>query len=130
MTPFGAMPLAIATAIWRAANLLLLFWGIAAMLRTFNPVFRSNKPVAVIALALTLFLGFIYRESILTLYVGQFAIVELGLLVGVLGWLVSSHKLDERVESGGMCWREWPSLCWRPSLSRWGCRYCFSASGR
>jgi hypothetical protein len=69
------------------------------MLRAFNPVFKSNKPVALVALALTLFLGFIYRESILTLFLGQFAIVELGLLVAVLGWLVSSHTLqaDKRI---------------------------------
>ncbi len=96
MTPFGALPLSIATAIWRAANLLLLFWGIAAILRMCNPVFRSRKAVAVVAIVMSLFLGFIYRESILTLFLGQFSIIEFGLLVGVLGWLVSSHALASR----------------------------------
>jgi hypothetical protein len=91
MTPFGAMPLVAATAIWRAANVLLLLWGVAALLRKFNPVFRSNKQVALAALGMTLFLSLIYRESILTLFIGQFAIVEFGLLVAVLGWLITSH---------------------------------------
>ncbi len=101
MTPFGALPLTIAMAVWRAANLLLLLWGIAALLRKFNPAFKSNKSVALTALGVTLFLGFIYRESILTLYLGQFAIVEFGLLVGVLGWLVSSHELRGRRRAWG-----------------------------
>ncbi|HKP51826.1 MAG TPA: glycosyltransferase family 87 protein [Chloroflexia bacterium] len=92
MTPFGAMPLLVATAIWRAANVLLLLWGVAALLRKFNPAFRSNKPVALAALGMTLFLSLVYRESILTLFIGQFAIVEFGLIVAVLGWLVTSHE--------------------------------------
>lgn len=90
MAPFGAMPLAAATALWRALNLVLLVWGLAAILRASNPLFRQWQAVAVVATVFTVLLGLVYRESILTLYLGQFAIIELGLLAGVWGWLIRS----------------------------------------
>jgi hypothetical protein len=99
MTPFGAMPLDLATAVWRAANLLLLFWGIAALLRRFNPAFRSTTKIALTALGVTLFLCVAYRESILTLFIGQFAIIEFGLLAAILVWLVSSQHGDQKAVS-------------------------------
>ena len=92
-TPFAMLPLAVATAVWRAANVLLLVWGVAALLRKLNPVFGLNNPVSVAALGMTVFLAFTYRESILTLFIGQFAIIEFGLLVGIINWLVTSHNM-------------------------------------
>jgi hypothetical protein len=45
---------------------------------------------AVAAVGVTLLLGVIYRESVVTLFSGQFSIIEFGLLVGVWGYLISS----------------------------------------
>lgn len=96
MLPLGAMPLALATAIWRAANLLLLVWGVGSVLRSSSLSFRAMRPASIAALALTVFLCFVYRESILTLYIGQFAIIEFGLLAALWGWLVKSNGLTIR----------------------------------
>lgn len=96
MSPLGAMPLAVATAIWRAANLMLLVWGVGAVLRSSSLSFRVVRPASIAAIALTIFLCLVYRESILTLYIGQFAIIEFGLLAAIWGWLVKSNGLTTR----------------------------------
>jgi hypothetical protein len=91
-TPFGVLPLMASMALWRAANLMLLVWTIRSVLRSANPVFRSGAPAAIAAIAVTVLASMLYRESILTLYLGQFAIIELGLLAAVWGWFVSSES--------------------------------------
>jgi hypothetical protein len=48
------------------------------------------RPVAIVAIAVAAVLCLIYRESILTLYLGQFSIIEFGLLAAIWGWLMSS----------------------------------------
>jgi hypothetical protein len=99
MTPFGAIPLDIATAVWRAANLLLLFWGVAALLRRFNPVFKAKTKVSLVAMGVTLLFCLTYRESILTLFIGQFSIIEFGLLVAILSWLTSAQDVEWKAAS-------------------------------
>ena len=99
--PFGAMPLVIATAIWRALNLLLLVWSVGSVLRASNPAFRVTTPVALGALLLTVVLSIFYRESLLTLIIGQFAIIELGLLAGVWGWLIRSRRMSSAQRKWG-----------------------------
>jgi hypothetical protein len=101
MLPFGVLPLAVATAVWRALNLLLLVWSVGAVLRASNPAFRATTPVAIGALLLTIALALFYRESLLTLIIGQFSIIELALLVGVWGWLIRSRQMDARERLGG-----------------------------
>ncbi|MEO8288976.1 MAG: glycosyltransferase 87 family protein [Chloroflexota bacterium] len=92
LSPFAAIPLAFSLAIWRSLNLLLLFWAVMRMLRVSNPAFRSSRPAAIVAVGVTLLLAFIYRESIVTLFAGQFSIIEFGLLAGIWGYLISSHS--------------------------------------
>lgn len=87
--PFGALPLPTATAVWRAANFLLLVWSVGAILKSSNPIFHSTRPARLAGLAVVIFLSFIYRESILTLYIGQFSIIALALLAAVWCWLAS-----------------------------------------
>jgi hypothetical protein len=94
--PFGAMAYELAFALWRAANIVLLVWGVGAILRSCNPSFRSTRRTALIALGLTLLLAFTNRETLITLIIGQFAIIELGLLAAVWGWLVSSERLNSK----------------------------------
>lgn len=96
LTPFGAMPLLAATALWRALNLVLLIWSVGALMRSSNPVFRALNLPSIAAIIMTVVVCLIYRESILTLYLGQFSILELGLLAAIWRWLVSSQHLDER----------------------------------
>ena len=86
--PFAALPLTLSLAIWRAANLLLLLWGVVRLLRVCNPAFRGRRFAAVAATIVTLVLVVIYRETVVTLFSGQFSIIELGLLVGVWGYLI------------------------------------------
>ena len=90
--PFGAMPLVAATVVWRALNMLLLVWSVGTLLRSSNPAFRQARPAAIGAIVLAVFLAFISRETLLTLIIGQFSIVELGLLAWVWVSLVSSSK--------------------------------------
>src|SRR5207248_1118801 len=98
MTPFGAAPLVVATAVSRAANILLLVWGVGAVLRASSGTYRSMRPAAIAAIAVAALLCLIYRESILTLYHVQFSIIEFGLLAAIWGWLVASGEW--RVASG------------------------------
>jgi hypothetical protein len=77
-------------ALWRAANLMLLLWGVVRLLRVSNPAFRSMRFAPAAAVGVTLLLAVIYRESVVTLFSGQFSIIEFGLLVGVWGYLISS----------------------------------------
>ncbi len=101
MSPLGAMPLALATALWRAANLMLLVWGVGAVLRSSSVSFRAVRPTSMAAFALTISLCIVYRESILTLYIGQFAIIEFGLLAAIWGWLIKSNSLTARQRIAG-----------------------------
>jgi hypothetical protein len=94
LAPFGALPLAAATAVWRAANLVLLIWSAGAVLRSSNPAFRASSPVALSALALTIGLAVFYRESLLTLIIGQFAVIEFALLTAVWSWLIRSRAME------------------------------------
>src|SRR4051812_36102688 len=115
LSPFAMLPLALATAIWRALNLLLLVWAIGSLLRGWSPAYRSLRAPAVVALSLAVFvssgiLGIIgpaptYRPSFLTLYIGQFAIIELGLLAAVWSWLLASAGLDgsRRIWGDALC---------------------------
>lgn len=89
--PFAVLPLQFSLALWRALNLLLLLWGIVHLLRVCNPSFRSPRFAAVAATGITLLLAVIYRESIVTLFSGQFSIIEFGLLVGIWCYLISSR---------------------------------------
>lgn len=86
-TPFALLPLGIALALWRAANLLLLIWGVLRILKSSGAAFRSSLAPAIAATVLTLFLALIYRESILTIILGQFSIIEFALLAAVWGYL-------------------------------------------
>ena len=95
--PFGAMPLLAATALWRALNLVLLVWSVATLLRSSNPAFRHARPAAIGAIVLTVFLALISRETLLTLIIGQFSILELGLLAWVWATLIASRR--SKVES-------------------------------
>jgi hypothetical protein len=90
--PFAALPLQFSLALWRAANLLLLMWGVVSLLRVCNPAFRSSRLAAMSAIGVTLLLAVIYRETVVTLFSGQFSIIEFGLLVGIWGYLISSRK--------------------------------------
>jgi hypothetical protein len=92
--PFGAMPLVAATIIWRALNLLVLVWSVGALLRSSNPVFRSLRPAVAGALGLTVLLALISRETLLTVIIGQFSILELGLLAAVWVWLAAAPTLS------------------------------------
>ncbi|HUP28350.1 MAG TPA: glycosyltransferase family 87 protein [Chloroflexia bacterium] len=87
--PLGAMPLIFATAVWRAANLLLMVWAVGSILRSSNPAFRTGKQAAA-AVTMLVAICIVFRQSINTLVGGQFAIIELGLLAAVWGWLISS----------------------------------------
>ncbi|MEO5950888.1 MAG: glycosyltransferase family 87 protein [Chloroflexia bacterium] len=88
-TPFAMLPLTVALALWRALNLLLLVWGVVHLLRVSNPSFRSGRAQAFAAVGLTVFLCLVYRETLLTLYLGQFSIIEFGILAAIWGYLVS-----------------------------------------
>lgn len=103
LSPFAAIPLAMATALWRALNLVLLVWGVGAVLRATNPTFRPFRPQALAAIGVTVLLCVLptFRESFVTLYHGQFSIIELGLLAAVWGWLVSSARLAGRQRASG-----------------------------
>src|SRR5690349_5250848 len=97
MAPLGAAPLPVGKAIWCAANVLLLIWGIGAVMRASNRTYRSVRPAALAALAVALLMGIIFRESLVTfLFIGQFAILEFALLVALWGWLLRSGELDAR----------------------------------
>jgi hypothetical protein len=91
-SPFAAMPLAFATALWRALNLLLLVWGVAHVLRATNPSFRSLRAPVLGALAFTLLLAVFFRDSFITLFAGQFSIIEFGILAAIWGYLLSSAR--------------------------------------
>lgn len=88
LAPFGAMPLLLATAVWRAANMVLLVWSVASVLRSSNLWFRLGRPAALASLLFVLFLVMLFRETFVTLYHGQFSIIELGLLAAVWRWLM------------------------------------------
>src|SRR5205085_2403242 len=90
--PFAALPLALSLALWRAANLLLLLWGVVRLLRVCNAAFRSWRFASVSATVVTLVLAVIYRETVVTLFSGQFSIIEFALLVGVWGYLISGNR--------------------------------------
>src|SRR5262249_23668016 len=49
LSPFAALPLDWATALWRALNVLLLIWSAMTLLRASNPAFRSPRPQALVA---------------------------------------------------------------------------------
>jgi hypothetical protein len=91
-SPFAALPLTLSLAIWRAANLLLLIWGVIRLIKVSNPSFRESKAASIGALVFTVGLCIIYRETIITLVSGQFSIIEFGLLAGIWGYLISSHN--------------------------------------
>jgi hypothetical protein len=90
--PFAALPLALSLALWRAANLLLLLWGVVRLLRVCNPTFRSWRFASVAATVVTLVLAVIYRETVVTLFSGQFSIIEFGLMVGIWSYLISGNR--------------------------------------
>jgi hypothetical protein len=91
-TPFAMIPLTVSLAIWRAANLLLLVWGLMRVLRASNPAFRAASVASVSAVAVTVIVSIIYRETIVTLFSGQFSIIEFGLLAAIWGYLISSRN--------------------------------------
>lgn len=99
--PFGALPLLAGAGVWRAANLLLLVWGVGALVRASNPAFRAPRPAALAAIGLAVLFALVNRETLITLIVGQFAIVEFGLLVAVWGWLISSEREGGRRRAAG-----------------------------
>jgi Glycosyltransferase family 87 len=94
--PFAILPLALSLAVWRAINLILLIWGVMRVLKASGSAFRSSGAPAIAAVLMTVFLALIYRESILTLFLGQFSIIEFALLVAVWGYLVKGSA------SGGL----------------------------
>ncbi len=96
LLPFGATPFPLALAVWRAGSLLLLVWACGALLRSTCGAFRALQPAALAAVGVTVFLSVAFKANVLNLYVGQFAAIELGLLVGVWAWLVRSGSLAGR----------------------------------
>ncbi len=91
-TPFALLPLTVALALWRALNMLLLVWGIVQLLRVSSPAFRSGRAAAVMAIVLTVLVSMLYRESLLTVYIGQFSIIEFAILVGTWGCLAGERS--------------------------------------
>ena len=89
-TPFAALPLDLSLAVWRALMFLLVVWSIGHVLRASNPSFRGLHFAALTAIVVTVILGIIYRESLVNIIVGQFAIIELGLLAALWGYLITS----------------------------------------
>lgn len=103
MLPLGALPLETATALWRAANALLLIWAAGALMRAANPALRRPTLAAVAALAVGTLLVLTFRPSLLTLHIGQFSIIELGLLTAVWGWLLrSGSRVPDQVRWGDL----------------------------
>lgn len=96
MTPLGAISTAFAMAVWRALSIILLFWACGAIMRATNAAFRPAKPVVWAALGLTLFLCFMFKANIQNLFIGQFAAIELALLVAVWAWLLRSNGVMAR----------------------------------
>jgi hypothetical protein len=90
LTPFALMPLKVATAVWRAVSLLLLVWSVGRVLKASNPEFGSGRLMALVAVAVTVLLSVMYRGSFLSLFIGQFAMIEFALLATIWGWLVAS----------------------------------------
>lgn len=101
LAPFGVMPLVTATAVWRAASLLLFVWGVGAVLRAPNPMFRLKEPAVSAAIGITVLLALLFRESFVTFFLGQFSIIEFGLLAAIWGWLASSGRLGGRRQVWG-----------------------------
>lgn len=101
-TPFAMLPLTAALALWRALNLLLLIWGVVHLLRVSNPSFRSGRAQAFAAIGLTVFLCLVYRETLLTLYLGQFSIIEFGILAAIWGYLISEKQTAFRTALVGV----------------------------
>jgi hypothetical protein len=91
-TPFAALPLDISMAVWRALMLLLAVWAMAHILRASNPSFRALSLGALAAIVVTVFLGIVYRETLVNVIVGQFGIIELGLLAALWGYLIASRE--------------------------------------
>jgi hypothetical protein len=98
LSPFAALPLPAATALWRALNALLLVWSVLTLLRASNPAFHSTRPQVIGALAVTATMCVLptFRVSFLTLYTGQFAIIELALLAAIWTLLIMSARADAR----------------------------------
>ena len=95
-SPFGMLPLLPAIAIWRAANIMLLIWAMGAVLRASNPRFRSTRPAVLAAISVTVLLGILptFRPGFLTIYHGQFAIIEFALLAAIWGWFIRTPNAD------------------------------------
>lgn len=95
-TPFAMLPITVALALWRALNLVLLLWSVVHLLRVSSPAFRSGRAQVFAAIGLTAFLSVIYRESLLTLYLGQFSFIELGILAAIWGYLIEEGRSGNR----------------------------------
>lgn len=91
-TPFAMVPLDFSLAVWRALMLLLLVWAVAHILRASNPSFRRLNFGALTAIGVTVILASVFRESLVNIIVGQFAIIELGLLAAIWGYLIASKE--------------------------------------
>jgi hypothetical protein len=61
-----------------------------------SPAFRSGRAQVIAAVGLTVFLSLLYRESLLTLYLGQFSIIEFGILAAIWGYLASESSASVR----------------------------------
>jgi hypothetical protein len=90
-TPFAAFPLDASLAVWRALMLVLVVWAIAHVLRSSNPSFKAVNLAAGTAVAVTVLLGLVFRESVVNIVVGQFAIIEFALLAALWGYLIASR---------------------------------------
>ncbi|MDQ5826385.1 MAG: DUF2029 domain-containing protein [Chloroflexota bacterium] len=90
--PFALLPLDLSTALWRALTLVLLVWACGSILRAGNRELRKYTPAALAAVGLVVLACIFFRANVLNLYLGQFAVIELGLLAGVWGWLAASGQ--------------------------------------
>lgn len=90
--PLAALPLPTALLLWRALNGVLLIWAVISLLRGANPALRTGRAAGV-AVGLAVLLAFVYRESIVTLTIGQFSIIELGLLAAIWRTLIATGTL-------------------------------------
>ncbi|MDQ3705615.1 MAG: DUF2029 domain-containing protein [Chloroflexota bacterium] len=88
--PFAMLPLDLSTALWRALSLVLLVWACGSILRAGNRDLRKYTPAALAALGLVVLACIFFRANVLNLYLGQFAVIELGLLAAIWSWLVRS----------------------------------------
>lgn len=90
--PFAMLPLDLSNALWRALTLVLLVWACGSLLRTGNRELRKSTPAVAVSMGFVVLACVFFRANVLNLYLGQFAVIELGLLAGIWAWLAASGQ--------------------------------------